>query len=105
MAYGIAKGTTEHGSAIAPWKIVFLVTGLLTSAMGVVFLYVMPDNQMNARFLSKKDRILAIERIRINQQGVGNKHFKMYQFKEALTDPMAWMFAFFALIAGIYHLL
>jgi MFS transporter, ACS family, allantoate permease len=79
-------------SAIAPWKIIFLLTGLLTICMGIIFLFIMPDNQMNARFLSKEDRILAIERIRVNQQGVGNKHWKLYQLKEALLDPLTWAF-------------
>jgi MFS transporter, ACS family, allantoate permease len=101
LAYGIARGVAIHGSAIAPWKIVFLVTGLLTSAMGVLFLFLMPDNQMNARFLSKEDRILAIERIRINQQGVGNKHWKAYQVKECLLDPLTWAFVFFSLVGDI----
>ena len=69
--------------------------------MGVIFLFVMPDNQMNARWLSKEDRLLAIERIRVNQQGVGNKHWKFYQLKEALLDPLSWAFFFYALIASI----
>lgn len=60
-----------------------------------------PDNQMNARWLSKEDRVLAIERIRVNQQGVGNKHFKWYQFREALLDPLTWAFVFYALVADI----
>jgi ACS family allantoate permease-like MFS transporter len=101
VAYGIARGTENGNSAIAPWKIIFLLTGLLTVTMGIIFLFFMPDNQMNARFLSKEDRILAIERIRGNQQGVGNKHFKMYQVKEALMDPLTWAFVFYALVADI----
>lgn len=101
VAYGIARGASLHGSAIAPWKIVFLVTGLLTAAIGVVFLFVMPDNQLNARWLSVPDRRRAIERVRINQQGIGNKHFKSYQLKEALTDPLTWAFSFYALTADI----
>lgn len=56
---------------------------------------------MNCRWLSKEDRILAIERIRSNNQGVGNKHFKFYQLKEALLDPLSWAFFFYALIADI----
>ncbi|KAG7004472.1 protein disulfide-isomerase [Physcia stellaris] len=100
-AYGIARGASLHGSAIAPWKIVFLVTGLLTAALGVVFWFVMPDNQLNARWLSVPDRRRAIERVRINQQGIGNKHFKPYQLKEALTDPLTWAFFFYALTANI----
>jgi len=101
MAYGIAKGARLHGSAISPWKIVFLVTGLLTAVIGVLFLVFMPDNQLNARWLSKEDRRLAVERVRVNQQGIGNKHFKMYQLKEALTDPLTWAFVFYAATADV----
>ncbi|KAJ5674981.1 transporter [Penicillium maclennaniae] len=101
VAYGIAVGSAKHGSAIAPWKIIFLFTGLLTVALGLVFLWIVPDNQLNARWLKQEDRILAIARVRINQQGIGNKHFKLYQVKEALLDPMSWAFFFFALIADI----
>ncbi|KAL9098307.1 MAG: hypothetical protein Q9163_006011 [Psora crenata] len=101
VAYGIAKGVRLHGSSIAPWKIVFLVAGSLTAAMGCLFLLFMPDNQLNTRWLSKEDRRLAVERVRVNQQGIGNKHFKMYQLKEALVDPLTWAFAFYALTANI----
>ncbi|KAJ5788192.1 Major facilitator superfamily domain general substrate transporter [Penicillium paradoxum] len=101
VAYGIAAGTEKHGSAIDPWKIVFLVTGLLTVCLGLVFLWIVPDSQLNARWLSEEDRVLAIARVRVNQQGIGNKHFKMYQVKETLLDPMTWAFFFFAIIASI----
>ncbi|KAI4113407.1 MAG: hypothetical protein LQ338_008181 [Usnochroma carphineum] len=101
VAYGIAKGTRLHGSTIAPWKIVFLVTGLLTIVIGALFLIFMPDNQLNARWLNPLDRRLAVERVRVNQQGIGNKHFKPYQLKEALLDPLTWAFAFYALTADI----
>lgn len=73
----------------------------MTIAFGIIFVLLMPDNQLNCWWLSKRDRVLAIERVRINQQGIGNKHFKMYQFKEALADPMTWAFFFYALIADI----
>lgn len=88
IAYGIAVGVRKSGAVIAGWRIVFLWTGLFTAAIGVIFWFFVPDNQLNARWLSKGDRILAVERIRQNQQGVGNKHFKLYQLKEALTDPL-----------------
>ncbi|KAI9805254.1 MAG: hypothetical protein M1833_005707 [Piccolia ochrophora] len=101
LAYGIAVGSRVRGSTIAPWKIVFLATGLLTMTLGVIFLFVMPDNQLNARFLTKEERVLAIARIRGNQQGVGNKHFKLYQLKEALLDPLTWAFTFYACAADI----
>lgn len=69
--------------------------------MGIIFWFVVPDNQLNARFLNEKDRALAVLRIRKNEQGVGNKHFKKYQFIEALKDPLTWAFVFYALVADI----
>ena len=86
VAYGIAVGCRKSGT---------------TLCLGITFLWLVPDNQLNCRWLSKEDRILAIERIRINAQGVGNKHFKWYQLKEALLDPLSWAFFFYALIADI----
>ena len=101
IAYGISVGSREHGSAIQPWKTVFLVTGLVTMALGVVFYWVVPDNQLNARWLKKEDRLLAVSRVKENQQGIGNKHFKWYQVKEALLDPMTWAFFFSSIIFSV----
>ena len=101
LAYGISKGSREYGCAIEPWRILFLTTGLFTILTGLAFFYYMPDNQWNVRFLGLTDRKLAVERIRGNQQGIGNKHFKRYQVKEALKDPMTWAFAFYACAGNI----
>ncbi|CAL3966223.1 hypothetical protein PZA11_002943 [Diplocarpon coronariae] len=101
VAYGISVGVKRHGAAIASWQMVFLTIGLITVMVGGIFLSSMPDSQLNAKFLTPQERLMAIERIRKNQQGVGNKHFKMYQLREALTDPMTWAFVLFALVADI----
>lgn len=101
VAYGIAHGAAVHNFSIAPWKIIFVLTGVLTSVVGIIFLFIMPDNQLNARFLTPAERVLAVRRIKKNQQGIGNKHFKWYQVKEALLDPLTWAFVFYALVADI----
>lgn len=61
----------------------------------------MPDNQLNARFLTPEERVLAVHRIKRNQQGIGNRHFKVYQVIEALKDPIVWAFVLFALLSNI----
>lgn len=101
IAYGIAVGSRKYGSTIAPWKIVFLFTGLLTVALGLVFLCIVPDSQLNARWLKKEGRVLAVARVRVNQQGIGNRQFKWYQVKETLLDPITRAFFIFSLIANI----
>ncbi|KAI1816356.1 major facilitator superfamily transporter allantoate [Poronia punctata] len=101
VAYGISVGTEARQLSITGWQLIFLVFGLVTALMGALFLYLMPDSQANARFLTEHERLMAVERIRTNQQGVGNKHFKWYQFKEALADPMIWAFVVFSLFSSI----
>ncbi|KAI0407691.1 major facilitator superfamily transporter allantoate [Xylaria palmicola] len=101
VAYGIAVGTEQNPLSVKGWQLIFLVFGLFTALMGALFLYWMPDSQLNARFLTEHERLMAVERIRDNQQGVGNKHFKWYQCKEALTDPMIWAFVLFSLFGNI----
>jgi ACS family allantoate permease-like MFS transporter len=85
VAYGIAQGNAKHGFSLAPWKIIFLLTGLLTAVIGIIFFFVMPDNQLNARFLTKEERVLAVHRIRGNNQGIGNKHWSTV-FPRLSTD-------------------
>lgn len=69
-------------------------------AGGFIFVF-LPDNQLNARWLSKEDRVLAVERVRVNQQGIGNKKFKMHQFREAFEDPFTWMVVFLTVTLSI----
>ena len=101
VAYGVAKGSFGKHEAIASWKILFLVWGLVTIIVGTCFLLFMPDNPFGARFLDAHEKRLIVERTRMNQQGIGNKRFKWYQFKEALTDPQTWAFVLFALFWDI----
>ncbi|KAL6815320.1 hypothetical protein GGI42DRAFT_348284 [Trichoderma sp. SZMC 28013] len=51
--------------------------------------------------ISETGRVLAVARVRVNQQGIGNKHFKTYQFKEALMEPLALVFAFYSIASNI----
>lgn len=102
IAYGIAVNHPKReGDVLASWQIMFITVGLITVLVGLIFLYLMPDNQLNARFLTKEERIMAVERIRKNQQGIGNGHFKKHQFVEAVSDPMTWAFVLFALFVNI----
>ena len=71
VAYGVARGTLGRSVALAGWKIIFLVWGLFTMVTGIIFLFVMPDSPLKARFLRDSERRLVIERTRHNQQGEG----------------------------------
>ena len=46
---------------------------------------------MHARILTKEERIAALERVRDDQVGTGNKRWKKEQIREAFTDIRAWL--------------
>ncbi|ORY54995.1 putative MFS allantoate transporter, partial [Leucosporidium creatinivorum] len=101
MAWGLAKTGIEGGFAIAAWRVMFLLLGSITMALGVILLIFLPDSPLNARFLNKEERLLAVERIRSNQSGIGNKAWKLYQFKEALADPLTWLYCLASITLNI----
>ena len=101
LAYGIAVNTAGNQTAIASWQILFLAVGIITSLWGCCLFVLIPDDPLHAWFLSVDDRIYAVERIRGNQQGIGNRHFKMAQFWETLRDPLTWTYLVFQLLSSV----
>ncbi|EME89697.1 uncharacterized protein MYCFIDRAFT_185895 [Pseudocercospora fijiensis CIRAD86] len=55
-----------------PRQTIFLFYGLLTVAFSFVVFIWLPDSLMQARFLKGDDKLMAIERLRINQIGISS---------------------------------
>jgi ACS family allantoate permease-like MFS transporter len=98
LAYGLSGLTS---ATLPSWEILFLVLGLLTAFTGCLYLYIMPDNQVNANFLSHREKLISIERIRSNFQGIGNRAWKWSQFREAFCDPRTYLYVLFSLLMNI----
>ncbi|KAJ3877592.1 MFS general substrate transporter [Lentinula edodes] len=98
VAYGslnITKGKLE------PWQWLMIITGLLTLVLSVCFWLFFPDSPTNAWFLTPKERALAVNRIKSNQTGVENKHFKKEQMIEVFLEPKTWLFFIFSIVDNI----
>lgn len=98
FAYGLS-GVKD--AAIDSWQILFLVLGLLTIATSIYLLLNLPDSPLNARFLTHREKQVAVERIRGNFQGVGNRVWEWYQFREAFLDPRTYLYVLFSLLMNI----
>ncbi|KAJ3484592.1 hypothetical protein NLI96_g5532 [Meripilus lineatus] len=98
IAYGTSFTSTEN---FEPWQWLMIITGVITLIVAVLFWFLFPDSPTNAWFLTPEERVLAVERIKVNQAGVENKHFKREQFNEALRDPKTWLFFFFSTISNV----
>ncbi|KAL0950628.1 hypothetical protein HGRIS_007418 [Hohenbuehelia grisea] len=84
-----------------PWQWLMIITGILTLITAVAFWFLFPDSPTNSWFLTPAERVIAVQRIKENQTGVENKHFKKEQMIEALLDPKTWLFALFSALDNI----
>ncbi|KAG8917554.1 hypothetical protein FRC01_002376 [Tulasnella sp. 417] len=99
VAFGVA-----HINAKAhprQWQWFMIITSIASLIVSILYFWYMPDNPANARFLTKDEKVLVVQRLRINQNGVETKVWKKYQFIEAIKDPKTWLFFFFAAIANL----
>jgi len=103
MGGGIAYGLAHNASSltIESWRVLFIVTGLMTCFFGVVFYFYVPANPAKAWFLTEEERLCQVQRIRSNQQGFGTKKFKRYQFIEAFKDIRTWIYIVWGIAACI----
>lgn len=93
MAGGLISFAFQHvpeTAALSSWKTMFLILGLLTGALGVFVLLFVPDNPMDARFLTNDEKVALLEHIKVNQTGIENKHFYPGQLVEGLRDLGCW---------------
>ncbi|KAI0593487.1 major facilitator superfamily transporter [Biscogniauxia sp. FL1348] len=81
------------------YQIIFLFFGVVTVAFAFVMVAFMPDSPMEAKFLKKNEKVIAIERLRANQMGVVNREWNHEQFKESFIDLKTWFW--FALLFSI----
>ena len=84
-----AIGSNNH-LAIAKWRVLFLICGALTSAVGVVFFFLMPDNPETAWFLTPEERIAAAARLAEEHDGGDKTNFSVAQLWESTRDFNAY---------------
>lgn len=94
-------GFQHYDSKIfSSWQIMFLVVGLFTVFIGALVILFLPDNPMKSR-LSHAEKVMAVERLRENQTGIENKHFKRHQAIECLKDPQVLLMSLITIAASI----
>lgn len=83
ISYGFGS---IHGS-LPGWKNIYLWAGILTLFWGFVMLRLLPDDPITAKFLSDRERFVALERVRNNHAGIISHKIKFKPILEAVTDP------------------
>ncbi|TVY34905.1 putative transporter [Lachnellula subtilissima] len=96
---GYAVGHINTG--LSKWQYIFLIFGAITISWGILIFFLLPDSPSTTRFLSTRERAVAVERVAANRQGIKNLTFKMYQAKQMILDPKTWILFIMALSSQI----
>ncbi|KAF1358167.1 MFS general substrate transporter [Lizonia empirigonia] len=98
--YGLGHIT---GGGLSPWQYMYLVAGSITVLWSLVILFFLPPDPIRARGFSDRERYIAVARMKENNSGVRNRHFKVAQLWESLCDVKFWLIfsiAFLMMIAN-----
>ncbi|KAL4805381.1 major facilitator superfamily domain-containing protein [Aspergillus unguis] len=96
--YGLGHIT---GGALAQWQYMYLIAGLATFVWAVALWFIFPDSPHVAKGFTEEERILILERVRSNNAGSENRHFKWYQMREALLSYHFWFIFLLSIISSV----
>lgn len=96
LSYGLGH---INSNLLHSYQIIFLFCGLLTVCVSVAVIIFMPDSPMEAKFLTEHEKLIAVERLRMNQMGVASRVWKWEHVYEALTDIKTWFW--FSMLTAI----
>lgn len=87
----INYGLGHIRGSLSPWRYMFIVGGIVTILWTLVVYLFMPPDPIRARGFTDREKYIAVARLRINNAGVRNTHFKLQHVLELFTDPNFWL--------------
>lgn len=78
--------TWTNGLLLTKRQWLFIVLAIISVGWSALMLWLLPDTPENARFLSRSQKLQAMERVRGNQMTLKSNVFQWDQFVEALLD-------------------
>ncbi|KAG8631567.1 hypothetical protein KVT40_000707 [Elsinoe batatas] len=97
----INYGFGSVGSSKSTWRYMYYFAGGLTITWGIVIYFIMPPDPVRAKGFNPRERYIMIARLRTNNSGVRNTHFKWAQLRELLLDVKFWTVFWIALLSMI----
>jgi MFS family permease len=89
ISYGFQHVTP--GASLAGWRIMFIVLGCVTVAVGLGTILLIPDTPMKARWLSDNEKVAVLKHVSVNMTGIQDRKFRPRQILEALLDPQLYL--------------
>lgn len=98
VSYGLGHVTS---GPLVEWQLVYLVLGLCSFVIGVLWLLFIPDSPAKAKFLTEEERIVAVKRVSKNMMGTATHDWKWSQTWDCMLDPKTWFMVIFIIFSMI----
>jgi len=98
LSYGLGH---IPSNVLAEWQIIFLFVGLVTIVSAPVVYYFLDNDIPSARFLTDHEKAQAVERLRANQTGTGNREFKWAHVAEIAMEPKTYFWIGMSLLLNV----
>ncbi|OAA69682.1 major facilitator superfamily transporter [Cordyceps fumosorosea ARSEF 2679] len=98
LSYGLGH---IKSNLLKEWQIIFLFVGLITIISAPIVYWKLDNDIPTARFLNEEEKAQAIERLRANQTGTGNREFKWKHLLEAALEPKSYIWMAMAMLLNI----
>ncbi|KAJ3956003.1 hypothetical protein N0V92_007475 [Colletotrichum tropicale] len=99
----INYGFGKLNGSVSSWRYMFYFAGSLTIAWGLLLYFLLPADPIRAKGFNERERYILVARLRSNNSGVRNTHYKMDQVGELALDMKFWLIfavAFLCMIAN-----
>lgn len=84
--------TLDGAHNIKGWQWLFIIEGVTTFGVAAIAFFFMPDEPGNTRWLTQRERELAVKRIERDIVGLAPRGSTMSGLKQAVRDPKTWLF-------------
>ncbi|PNS14371.1 hypothetical protein CAC42_6884 [Sphaceloma murrayae] len=99
----INYGLGQIGGPLNAWYYMYFFAGSITTLWGIALWWLLPPDPIRTKILDPRQKYIAVARLRSNNSGVRNKHLKVEQIYELLTDVKFWLmftYAFLSMVAN-----
>ncbi|KAJ5312346.1 hypothetical protein PENANT_c011G00027 [Penicillium antarcticum] len=90
-----------HHASMEGWRIMFLVLGLVTSVIGALTFFFIPDTPIKASWLSESEKVALLEHVSENQTGVWSTKLNLSQILEAVCDVQLWLLTITTILISV----
>lgn len=96
----INYGLGQVNGGVASWRYMYYFSGALTITWGLLLWTALPPDPIRAKGFNDRERYILVARLRTNNSGVRNKHFKTEHLYELILDIKFWLIAAIAFLSS-----